>query len=188
MNRQDATDRIIRGLESLHIPYMITGSVASSAYGRPRSTLDVDIVVVLLSALIDDFCREFESEFYLDRDTIKNAVGRRAHFNLIHTAEQVKIDFWVLKDDDFEQEAFSRRVQIDIGGTTADVSSPEDAIISKLKWMKKTGSQRQREDVIGVCAVQGTALDLRYLRAWARRLGLRDELEAVLSEAGLSQE
>jgi hypothetical protein len=35
----------VRALESEAIPYMVTGSVASSYHGRPRSTHDADIVI-----------------------------------------------------------------------------------------------------------------------------------------------
>ena len=34
-------------LESAGITYMITGSVASSIYGEPRNTFDIDLVVLL---------------------------------------------------------------------------------------------------------------------------------------------
>jgi hypothetical protein len=37
--------RVISILESLAIPYMVAGSLASSHHGRPRTTHDADIVV-----------------------------------------------------------------------------------------------------------------------------------------------
>jgi len=33
--------------ESLGVPYLVTGSMASMAYGEPRMTLDIDIVAAL---------------------------------------------------------------------------------------------------------------------------------------------
>jgi len=185
MRQEEATRKILKTLELLGIPYMITGSIASSAHGMPRSTMDVDIVVMPASVKIDEFCDALQGEFYLDRDTVRDAVARKAHFNLIHQVEQLKIDFWVLKDDDFEQEAFARKMLVDVKGVDAYITTAEDIIVSKLKWMKQTDSQRQREDILGVCRMQGKALDFEYLRAWTRRLGLLDTLNEILAEAGL---
>ena len=42
---QEALFEVIRALESQGIPHMVTGSVASSYHGRPRSTHDADIVI-----------------------------------------------------------------------------------------------------------------------------------------------
>ncbi len=37
--------RVVGHLESAGIPYKVTGSVASSYYGEPRATRDLDIVI-----------------------------------------------------------------------------------------------------------------------------------------------
>ncbi len=37
------TGLVASGLESVGIPYVITGSVASTVYGTARATMDVDI-------------------------------------------------------------------------------------------------------------------------------------------------
>ena len=39
-----ATEPVAEAFEKLGIPYFIGGSVASSAYGIPRSTMNVDMV------------------------------------------------------------------------------------------------------------------------------------------------
>ena len=51
--------------------------------------------------------------------------------------------------------------------------SPEDIIPLKLDWFRQTGctSDRQWDDVLGVLAVQGSALDFEYLTASARGTG-----------------
>ncbi|HXZ81012.1 MAG TPA: hypothetical protein VEG30_13870 [Terriglobales bacterium] len=42
---EDLLSRLTPALERAQMPYMLTGSVASSAHGVPRSTRDVDIVI-----------------------------------------------------------------------------------------------------------------------------------------------
>ncbi len=55
------TDR----LNQLRIRYMVTGSVASMAYGEPRLTHDVDIVIEISREHCEQFAALFpEDEFY----------------------------------------------------------------------------------------------------------------------------
>src|SRR5258708_3761797 len=42
---EDFLRRICAALELNHVPYMVTGSVASSIHGDPRSTNDLDVVI-----------------------------------------------------------------------------------------------------------------------------------------------
>ena len=42
---EDVLGRVVARLDASGIPYMVTGSVASSHHGRPRTTHDVDIVI-----------------------------------------------------------------------------------------------------------------------------------------------
>ena len=39
----DLLRKIVNAFEKLDIPYLVTGSVASMAYGEPRLTNDIDI-------------------------------------------------------------------------------------------------------------------------------------------------
>ena len=54
---EEALGLLVRRLEDLRIPYMITGSVASSHHRRPRATHDIDAVIdptpSTLEALVD---------------------------------------------------------------------------------------------------------------------------------------
>ena len=47
MSQQELLKKIIQALETSRIEYMITGSVASSLHGEPRSTYDIDVVVAI---------------------------------------------------------------------------------------------------------------------------------------------
>jgi hypothetical protein len=49
--------RLLEVLDRMGIPYLVGGSVASSAHGVPRTTLDVDLVVDLKPEQIEEFRR-----------------------------------------------------------------------------------------------------------------------------------
>jgi hypothetical protein len=55
------------------VPYFIVGSVASSAYGLPRATKDIDFVVALRHEQAPKLVAALESEFYVG-DLLRKAI------------------------------------------------------------------------------------------------------------------
>jgi len=61
--------------------------------------------------------------------------------------------------------------------------SPEDAILSKLRWARATGDgERHLRDARGVYMVQKETLEAEYLTNWAARLGAADLWEGIRTE------
>jgi hypothetical protein len=90
----------IDALERLALPYMLVGSFASIAYGEPRLTQDIDIVVDLALAQVDAFCAAFPApEFYLSDKGVREAVQARFQFNVLHPSSGNKIDFILPRTD-----------------------------------------------------------------------------------------
>lgn len=181
--------RLLEGLDRLEMPYMVAGSVASSVHGFWRATQDVDTVVELTRERIDEFVLEFQSDFYVDEVQIRSAILYGRAFNMIHLESTYKFDMFPLTKDRFQQRQFARRRYENaaiFGGQQIEVSvaTPEDVILSKLAWYRKGGevSDQQWNDILGVVAAKRIALDLLYLREWARELGVDDLLEAVFTE------
>ncbi|HEV8215783.1 MAG TPA: hypothetical protein VGP95_08115 [Gemmatimonadaceae bacterium] len=112
-------------------------------------------------------------------------------FNIIHTPTAVKVDVFVAGSDSFDQERLRRRRQVTIANDESNASlfvdTPEDTILRKLEWFQRGGrsSERQWRDVVGILRIQRDALDLSYMRQWARRLDVGDLLEAARSEAAV---
>lgn len=179
------TLRVVSEFDRLHIDYFVGGSVASSVHGRPRTTDDVDIVAAIPGPQVDAFVHGLENDFFVDADMIRDAIHRRASFNIIHLATMLKVDVFVLGNEDFAVEEMKRRAAVPLRGARVWFSSPEDIVLEKLDWFRKGEgiSERQWRDVLGVLAVQGTRLDLPYLRAWAARRGLLELFERALAEA-----
>ena len=178
------TLRVVAELERLSIDYFVGGSMASSVHGRPRTTDDVDIVAAISQSRVEDLAHGLEKEFFVDADMIREAIRRRASFNIIHLATMLKVDVFVLGDDDFALAEMQRRAPVPLRGTRVWFSSPEDIVLEKLNWYQKGQgiSERQWRDVLGVIAVQGARLDLPYLRLSAAQRGLLDLLERALAE------
>lgn len=180
--------RAVEILDRLGIPYMLTGSLASSLQGNPRATHDVDLVVDLPAERIDAILAEFAPPAYYCRgEAIAEAIRDRSMFNVLGIDEGDKIDFWMLTDEPFDQSRFARRRPVELDGTQVAVSTPEDTILMKLKWSRDAGgSRRQFLDALRVYELQHALLDRQYLDLWLDRLGLRPDWERLLSEAAPS--
>ncbi len=167
---------VARALNLLAIPYMVTGSVASSYHGRPRSTHDADIVIDPTPDQLDRLVRSLvDAGFYVDLDRARDALRRRLQFNAIETESACKIDLIIRKDRPFSREELGRRQAAELApGVAVPLASPEDTILAKLEWARKAGgSEKQIEDAAGVLAVN-PRLDRAYVERWARDLGVLD--------------
>ena len=160
-------------LERAMVPYMVTGSVASSFHGEPRATRDLDIVIDPDPEGLGRLIRELEAAgLYVDAGVALAALDDRTQFNAIDSATGWKVDFIVRKDRPFSHEEFTRRTHASLLGTPAWIASPEDCIIAKLEWAVAAGSDRQLRDVAGMLEVAGETLDLAYVDRWVAGLGL----------------
>ncbi len=182
---------VLDALDALGVSYHIVGSVASSAYGIARATLDVDLVADLREEHVRDLARRLQDQYYIDEERVFDAVRHRSSFNAIHLSTMLKIDVFVLKRRTYDRIAFGRGRTETIAGSEDmrefALASPEDLILNKLEWYQTGGevSERQWKDVIGILMVQQQALDFDYLRIWAAELGLTHLLERALRESGL---
>jgi len=106
-----ALQLVITAFNELAIPYYIGGSLASSVYGMPRTTLNVNIVANISLNHITALKSKLEKEYYIDENMIKNAIKSSSSFNLIHLETVIKIDVFVYKDNPYQQNAIERRVE-----------------------------------------------------------------------------
>ena len=119
---------------------MLTGSLVSSFQGNPRSTHDIDIIILITSDNIPDIIKLFPSkDYYINKDTIEEAIKYNSQFNILDINEGDKIDFWILTDSKFDISRFSRRQKIKVFGFEASISTPEDTILQKILWSKLSG-------------------------------------------------
>lgn len=184
------TLQVTEAIESLGVPYVIGGSMASTAHGRIRTTLDVDIVADLQPAHVDTLVQALGEAFYVDANAARNAIQHRSSFNLIHLETMFKVDIFIPKDRPFDRQQLARREKQVIGtdpDQMAYVASAEDIILAKLEWYRLGGevSERQWRDIQGILEVSGNRLDQAYLRHWAAMLNISDLLEQALAEANL---
>jgi hypothetical protein len=180
---------VVAVLDGLGVKHFIGGSVASAAYGRPRTTVDVDLVADLRRQHVAPLVTALETDYYVSARAAAGAVAQKSCFNLIHLATALKVDVFVLKGRKYDLAALARRrrdtIDADDPGSEFMLASPEDLVLSKLEWYRPGNevSQQQWRDVIGLLQVQGGALDDAYIDQWAADLGVADLLAKARQEA-----
>lgn len=181
---------VVQAFDDLGVAYLIGGSVASTHHGIARTTLDADLVADLPEAKVRALVSRLEATYYIDADSIRDAIRRRASFNVIHLESAFKVDVYVLSDRPFDRTSFTRAraSRLDPEVREMLIESPEDVILHKLEWYRlgREVADRQWTDVLGVMKLQRDALDVEYLRRWAQELGVEDLLDRAVVEAGLT--
>lgn len=173
---------LIGTLERLGTRYVIGGSFASSLYGIPRATQDVDIVADLKESDAQSFAEQLTGDFYVDLDMITDAIRLGRPFNVIHLETMFKADIFAMEDEPWSREEMARAHTEQLIGPDGPFrvrfASPEDTLIHKLRWYRSGGesSDRQWADILGVLRVQGAGLDVAYLDRWAAHFEIEDLL------------
>ncbi len=181
--------RLARIFDALGVRYLVGGSLASSLYGIPRATQDVDLVADLDPSHVDGLSAALSGGFYADTATIRDAVNRHESFNVVDLETMFKADIFVARGDPWSREEMARarpeRLDVPGGAVSINFASPEDTLLHKMVWYKlgNQTSERQWRDIVGVVKVQGGSLEVAYLERWAPTLGVSDLLLRALKDA-----
>lgn len=170
---------ILEALKASRVDYMIGGAIAEWAWGEPRATQDLDVVINLPIKSIGKFSRELEKrEMLVPADIILDTIAEdRADIplNAIHMHSGLKADLYLMRDGDaLRQSAFKRRVLVDYGHPIGKVfvHAPEDLIIYKLMYLGISGQPKHARDIAAILKAKNNELDHGYIEEWVARLGL----------------
>ena len=182
--------RILHSIfESLNIPYYVTEGVCAIAYGDPRTTRDLDVVVEVERSNITPMVDQLDAAgFYCPPSAVEDIQSGRAR-TLSVTHRQLILNADIVLNDDtaFDRSKMARRRLEAIGLDESErfwLASPEDLILAKLLWGRQSQSEKQWRDVLGILKVQGDSLEFAYLTQWAEHLDLIELLDQAMREAG----
>lgn len=170
---------ILEALKASKVDYMIGGAIAEWAWGEPRATQDLDVVINLPIKSIGGFSRELEKrDMLVPADIILDTIAEdRADIplNAIHMHSGLKADLYVMRDGDaLRQSAFQRRILVDYGPPIGKVyvHAPEDLIIYKLTYLGLSGQSKHARDIAAIMKAQTESIDFQYIEKWVNQLGL----------------
>ena len=169
----------VRRLESLGLPYMLTGSVAMLRFAPGRMTNDIDIVVQLSHGDRRRFVDAFKADYYVPEEKISGVIDRSSMFNVLNNETLIKIDIAMAKPTEFHRNAFANRERASIWDIDLWSISRDDLIVSKLFWAKDSRSERQMRDVVSIMM---NGFDGEHVGRWAASLGVSDLLAECVAE------
>ncbi len=174
-------------LEQSDIRYAIGGSWASTAFGEPRFTNDVDILADFTLDNLGQFFQLLPDTFYADPEDASQAIRRGRSFNVIYMPMAFKFDFFPARAFPLGMEELERAIFLPDTGLSqspAPFVTPEDILIAKLHWFKTGGgvSEVQWRDIQGLLRNCGGTLDRDYLKQSAGRLGISSLLDQAFQE------
>ena len=177
----DLLEKVIKVFEGLRITYLVTGSVASMAYGEPRLTNDIDVVADISDQHVAALLAAFPpDEFYISKEAIMEAIHGHGQFNVLHPGSGLKMDVILRQQTPFDDSRFARARRISPAESfDASFAAPEDVIIKKMEYYKGGGSEKHLRDIAGILKISRDTVDRGYINGWARRLGLTDIWAAI---------
>jgi hypothetical protein len=179
MTSNEAVLKMIAALEAAEIPYLLAGSYSSNVYGVARSTQDADFVIRLTSEKLRKFLAELPSSMRLEPQMSFESVTMTARYIVQVAGTRFKMELFLVGDDPHDLERFARRRQTALLGRPAYLPTPEDIVITKLRWSQLGKRRKDVDDVRNVIAVQRDRLDWDYIYRWCEQHGTRALLDEI---------
>jgi hypothetical protein len=183
MDTESLTLEVIDAIEREQIPYLLVGSFSSNLWGVPRSTKDLDLVVELGSQSIHAIARHLDAKFHLQPQIGFESVTGTARHVIDVQGTHFQIEIFRLSGDAHDQARFGRRVQVFWKGCSIWVLSPEDVIVTKLRWLAGLRRNKDFDDSLQVATVRRDTLDWAYLEHWCDQHETREILEEIRAKA-----
>lgn len=159
-------------LEAIGATYAIWGGMAVVAYGEPRFTQDMDILLSPEGFDLSLFVRRLqETHYHVDPVAVRAALGG-GFFNVIHLGYQIKVDFYVPTEPELQALLTDRVVLPFDEIRRAAYITPTALIVAKLRAYENSHSTRHLEDIASIVRLQGKKLDQARIDIAAARLGL----------------
>ncbi len=179
LSYEDFVRQVIAAVEAAGVTYLIGGAVAAWAWGEPRATLDLDLVVNIPLEGVGQLSKELKKRDMLVPEEIilNNILEDRADLpiNAIHMHSGYKADLYPLREgDELRASALDRRQKVDLGGPFGEVylHSPEDLIIYKLWFYSISQQTKHIRDITSIVMTLGDELDFNYIEDWVNKKGL----------------
>ena len=173
---------VIDVLEAIGAAYAIWGGMAVVAYGEPRFTQDMDILLNSQHFPVSQFVRRLqETHYHVDAIAV-NRVLSGGFFNVIHLGYHIKIDFYVPVEPELLVMIAARTYLPFDEMRRAAYITPTAVVMAKLRAFENSESTRHLDDVASIVRLQSKKLDQAELEIAAARLGLLGLWRALWEE------
>lgn len=181
MSFENFVKRAFSALSESGLEYVIIGGIAAIAYGRIRSTADLDVVINIQPSETD-FIAKLVSAFrrhgldVLEHEII-SSLKERSHFSVFDSESPLRVDAKGVYTR-LDSNALKNRRKIKLLGSEVWIASPEDTVIAKLIY----GSPQDVEDAMAIIINLRDKIDFEYLNQRAEQERIRKRLKKLLEK------
>lgn len=181
MEQNELLRTLVEALEDLDVRYALAGSIASTVYGEPRSTRDIDVVAALEPGDVRRLAERLtEPEHFLDPVAARQAVREEGPFNILHVTSGMKIDVFPPVDR-LARRQIEGAVRITVEPDLRPrFSPPAELILQKLRYYREGGSDKHLRDIAAMLQISGERIDRSLVSEWAREDGTLDLWREIL--------
>jgi hypothetical protein len=170
---------VIAQLNSLGIEYALTGALAVSYYGRPRTTVDVDVIIKAEPKDFEKLAEAFRKVgLSCTVERLNNAWESKYRIATLEGKKGLRLDAILT------QETVPRR-KVTILGLPSYLQEPGPLVLQKLKLIKVTQDEERRftdrMDVLSI--LRNAEVDVGSLRDLAGEQATLDLLDELLEQA-----
>jgi len=168
-----------RSLRAAEVDHVFVGALAVAAFGVPRTTTDVDVIVDYTEGRVDGLAEAFRRQgFQVSADDLRDALREKSHCTVHDARSGFHLDL-VPAARPTAKDAIRHSVSVRWRNTTLPIADPEHTVVMKLVY----GSEQDVEDALGIYVRQRKRLGLRRMRQFARRLGVLVDLRDLERKA-----
>lgn len=167
-----------RACRNAEVPHAFTGGIAVVAWGEPRTTSDVDVLVDLEENAVDPLVEAIETQgLEVEARDLRIARQKGGHATVFTDEPGLHVDVRCVDTADARRE-IEDAVEVPLETGPIPVVRPEDLVAHKVRW----SSDRDLEDARSILARRWESIDRDRLRRWAKRLDVLEEVQALLNE------
>jgi hypothetical protein len=168
-----------RSLRAARIDHVFVGALAVSAFGVPRTTADVDVIVGYRERDVLKVAEAFRREgFLVSVEDLRDAVIEGSHCTVHDTRSRFHVDLAPAVRTR-AKDAIRHSIRVRWRGMVLPIADPEHTIVMKLVY----GSDQDLEDALGIFVRQRKRLRTRRIREFARRQGVLEALRELERKA-----
>lgn len=160
-------DQVAAAFGRLEVRWYLFGAQAVVVWGRPRTSLDIDVTAESSLERFPAIVREFENlGFELRvRTGVSEFVARTRVLPFVHLSSGTPVDV-VLAGPGLEEGFLDRAKPVSFGQRSFPVIAPEDLVVTKILARRP----KDLEDVVGILSERARSLDLEAIRLALRML------------------
>ncbi|HLB67073.1 MAG TPA: hypothetical protein VJN63_01130 [Thermoplasmata archaeon] len=167
-------------LRAARVEHVFVGALAVAAFGVPRTTTDVDVIVDYREEDAPRLAESFRRRsFQVSAEDLRDARAEGAHCTVHDTLSAFCVHIAPAARPR-TKDAIRHSVRVRWRGSTLPIADPEHTIVMKLVY----GSDQDVEDALGIFVRQRRRLKVRRMREFAGRQGALKALRELERRAG----